>query len=168
MTKTINAAGGDYQGLPTTPIKHRGAKKHTGLNWDQVTANYMARGGQVDASVWPKHGKVVVVGGSANSSRANIHTFIENAEYDETASAAPMRVTRPKRKANPGSGRPSKLTPEQRIEIGRRYQAGESLTQLAKAYGVVVTTITNTLAALQIPTRNRVEAGKVTRERNAS
>jgi hypothetical protein len=148
MTTTINAAGGDYQGLPTTPVRHRGRKQHTGLDWDALTDNYTARGGQVDASVWPKaNGKVVIVGGTANSSKANIHTFTETDEYDEPQATKPAR---PKRTGNHPQ---AKLTLEQRPEIARRYRDGESLTVLAKAYGVAVTTIRNTLEREGVETR---------------
>lgn len=76
--------GDDHTGLPTRPVQYRGAKKHNGLDWDRINADYVARDGQVDASVWHK-GKVVIIGGSANSSRANMHTFTEASEYDEAA-----------------------------------------------------------------------------------
>lgn len=155
MTTTINAGGGDYQGLPTSAVKYRRTRKGSSIDWDRITADYIAAGGQVDASVWPNNGKVVVTGGSnARSSRVNVHTFTEASEYDEPA--APKRA------------QVGKLSPIQRQAIGNRYRDGESLNQLAKAYSVTVTTITKTLAALEIPTRNRAQAGKVTRERNAS
>jgi hypothetical protein len=153
MTTIINAAGGDYQGLPTTPVQYRGATKHAGLPWNRITEEYVARGGRVDDTVWPGHnGKVVVIAGNARSSGRNLHTFVEHDDYEEPAytepATAPMRVTRPKRPSTPG-----KLTLEQRAEIGRRYKDHESLTTLAKAYGVTVTTISKTIARQGIEAR---------------
>ena len=33
-------AGDDYQGLPTTPVRYRGAPKPIGIDWAKVTADY--------------------------------------------------------------------------------------------------------------------------------
>lgn len=157
-----HVGGGDYQGLPTTPVKYRDKPSRTGIDWDQVRETYLSNGGQVDDSVWHQ-GKVVVIGSnSARSSRANIHSFEEASEYNEPAAKPkpkPRRTTTPS-KTNPSA----KLTQDQRVQIGRRYRFGESLMELAKAYGVTVTTITKTLAAQGVPTRTRQEAGKVRRE----
>lgn len=144
--------GDDYTGLPTQPVKYRGARKGSSVDWDQIQADYIARGGQVDASVWPNHGKVVVIGGSANSSKANIHTFTEAEEYDEPTEA-PLRprskADYPRKPHRPNA----KLSDEQRAEIGRRYEAGEGLKILAAAYSVSVTTIVKTLANQGVQTR---------------
>lgn len=166
MTTTINAAGGDYHGLPTAPVQYRGRRQHTGLDWDALNEQYTARGGQVDASVWPKtNGRVVVLASNARSSSRNVHSFAEADEYDETASAAPMRVTRPTR----GGTQPgAKLTHEQRVTLGRRYTDGESLPELAKDYGVSVTLVAKILKALEVPTRSRIEAGKVRRAKRSA
>jgi hypothetical protein len=133
----INAGGGDYQGLPTTPVRYRSRSKASSIDWDQITEQYVAAGGQVDASVWPNHGKVVVIGGTANSSKANIHTFTEAGEYDEPAGAP---STRQKRKrtttATSSTRRVIKVPAEKRPEIARRYHEGESVPVLAKAYDV--------------------------------
>lgn len=137
-------AGDDYQGLPTTPVRYRGAPKPVGIDWDKVTADYLAAGGQVDASVWPKHGKVTIIGGSANSSKANIHTFTEATEHHEPA-AEPKQAKKPRaRKARTRktptatSAMPQvyQVQPEQRPEIARRYADGESMLALAAAYDV--------------------------------
>jgi hypothetical protein len=85
MTAIVNAGGGDYQGLPTSPVRHRGGRKAEGLPWDQINADYLARGGQVDAEVWPKtSGKVNVIGKQGNS-RHRLHTW-EEAVSDEVRS----------------------------------------------------------------------------------
>lgn len=143
--------GDDYTGLPTKPVKYRGKGVQSSVDWDQIQADYVARGGQVDATVWPAVGKVVVITGNANSSRANLHTFVEatDDEYDEPAE----RVRKPRgrqrdftRKAH----RPnSKLTDEQRAEIRRRRANGATLTVLADDYSVSVTTIVKTVKAGQ-------------------
>jgi hypothetical protein len=156
--------GDDYTGLPTQPVKYRGRRHGSSVDWDQIQADYIARGGQVDASVWPQHGKVVVVTGNARTSRANLHTFIE-AQDDDYAEPETVRKPRGRqRDFNRAPHRPkSKLTDAQRDEIGRRYSAGATVTELGPAYGVSTTTITKVLAALGIPTRNQLA-----RERNAS
>lgn len=157
-----HVGGGDYQGLPITAVKYRDKPSRTGIDWDQVRDNYLANGGQIDDSVWHQ-GKVVVIGSnSARSSRANIHSFEEVSDYTEPTTEPEAK---PRRKTTPSKTNPSaKLTPDQRVQIGRRYRFGESLMELAKAYGVTVTTITKTLAAQGVPTRTRQEAGKVRRE----
>lgn len=137
-------AGDDYQGLPTTPVRYRGAPKPVGIDWDQITENYLAHGGQVDASVWPKHGNVVIIGGSANSSKANIHTFTEATEYGEPA-AEPKQAKKPRARkprtrktatATSAMPRIYQVQPEQRPEIARRYAEHETIAGLAKAYDV--------------------------------
>lgn len=150
--------GDDHTGLPTRPVQYRGAKKHDGLDWDRINADYIARDGQVDASVWPKHGKVVIVGGSANSSRANMHTFTEASEHD--LPPAPKRGKKPRTKTatqskQTGQHPLAKLTDQQRTDIGRRYQAGESLSMLSKAYSVTVTTISKTINRQGIQARRQ-------------
>jgi hypothetical protein len=159
--------GDDYTGLPTRPLRYRGAPKPVGIDWDKVTADYIAAGGQVDASVWPRHGKVVVIGGSANSSKANIHTFTEATEYGEAQ--APKRT--PRRRSStpkPGYRPPEKLTVEQRITVGRRYTNGESLSELSRDYSVAVNTIVKTLKVLKVPTRSPAEAGRLRRQQGKS
>lgn len=140
--------GDDYHGLPTTPLRYRGARKGSSIDWDQINSDYIARGGQVDASVWPKHGKVVVIGdSSARSSRANLHSFVE-ATDDEYTEPDPARKPRSKADYQRKPYRPnSKLTDDQRIEIRRRRAAGETLTALATEYSVAVNTIVKTVKA---------------------
>ena len=140
--------GDDYQGLPTQTVRYRGKPKGSSIDWDQITENYIARGGQVDASVWPNHGKVVVIGGTANSSRANIHSFTEAEDGEYTEPANPARKPRSTADFKRKPYRPnSKLTDEQRAEIRRRRAAGETLTALAEAYSVAVNTIVKTVKA---------------------
>lgn len=163
-----HVGGGDYQGLPTKPVRYSGKSRRNGIDWDAISASYAAHGGESDPSVWPGYsGPVVIVGGSANSSRANIHTFVESDEYDEPKAPAP-RPKRAKRPANPGSGQPRKLTAEQRAQLGRRYHFGEGLLELSKAYDVSVTTVTNVLKELGVPTRSNGRPAKVRTEGVAS
>jgi hypothetical protein len=159
-------AGDDYQGLPTTPVRYRGAPKPIGIDWEQVTADYIAAGGQVDASVWPRHGKVVVIGGSANSSKANIHTFTEATEYGEPAAepkqAKKPRVRKPRTRkaATATSAMPQvyQVQPEQRPEIRRRYEQGESGPALARAYDVSEGSIRYAIEAAGGRLRSKSEA----------
>lgn len=155
--------GDDYEGLPTTPLRYRGARKGSSIDWDQINTDYVARGGQVDASVWHK-GKVVVIGDStARSSRANVHSFVEASEYDEPA--APGR-TRAKR---PTSTTPRKISvpAEQRPEIGRRYANGESTLALARAYGVSEGSIRYAIKKADVPIRSKAEASALARGRKS-
>lgn len=141
--------GDDYTGLPTTPLRYRGARKGSSIDWDQINTDYVARGGQVDASVWPKHGKVVVIGDStARSSRANLHTFVEATDDEYAEPTGPARKPRSKADYQRKPYRPnSKITDDQRTEIRRRRAAGETLTSLAQSYSVAVNTIVKTVKA---------------------
>jgi hypothetical protein len=162
---TINAGGGDWLDLPTTPIQHRGARKPEGLPWDRINEAYVASGGQVDAGVWPKHnGKVQVVGNRAL--RHGIHTFVEGAGYSEPA--ALKRAARPKKTATASKPREVKVKPEDRAEIARRYEAGESITALGKAYGVNDGSIGYAIRKMGVETRSRAEAWRMRREQGAS
>lgn len=157
--------GDDYEGLPTTPLRYRGARKGSSIDWDQINTDYVARGGQVDASVWHK-GKVVVIGDStARSSRANLHTFEEATEYDEPA--APKRTRTSK---TPTSTTPRKISvpAEQRPEIARRYTDGESVVALAKAYGVSEGSIRYAVQKAGVTIRSKAEAAALLRERSKS
>jgi uncharacterized protein (DUF433 family) len=160
-----HVGGGDYQGLPTTPVRHRGRRQGSSIDWDQITENYIARGGQVDASVWPKHGKVVVIEGGARSSSASMHSFVEadDSEYTEPAT----RTRRPK-PAPTSTPRVIKVPAEQRAEIGRRYAAGESTQALARAYGVSEGSIRYAIKKADVPMRSSKEAAALLRERNAT
>jgi hypothetical protein len=130
-----HVGGGDYQGLPTTAVKYRGATRRSSIDWDQITEQYVAAGGQVDASVWPQHGKVVVIGSnSARSSRANIHSFEEATEYKEPAAPKDKPAKKPRaRKKAATSAMPTiyQVQPEQRPEIRRRYEALETIADIA-------------------------------------
>lgn len=57
----------------------------------------------------------------------------------------------------------AKLTSQERRQVGDRYQAGESMPQLAEAYGVGVGTIERALTSLGIPRRSASEAGSLVR-----
>ena len=159
-----HVGGGDYQGLPTTPVRYSGRPKTSTIDWDQITENYVARGGQVDASVWPNHGKVVVIGGTANSSRANIHTFTEaegdDYEYDNSlAQPAPERG--PRRRNEP------LLSEADQRKVARRYRAGESIRSLGEAFNVTTSAIQTALRHQHEPTRSRNEMNR-RRTRSAS
>lgn len=139
--------GDDYQGLPTAPVRYRGAPKRCSIDWDQITADYIARGGQVDASVWHK-GKVVVIEGGARSSSASLHSFVEATDDEYAEPAQPARKPRSKADYQRKPHRPnSKLTDEQRAEIRRRRANGATLTVLADDYGVAINTIVKTVKA---------------------
>jgi uncharacterized protein (DUF433 family) len=168
-TGGVYIGGRDWdRGLPTpeAPARHQPRAKHTGLPWDQINADYTARGGQVDADVWPDAGKVTI-SGSNGMTRHRVHTWSESVDYSEPAPAATLQQAQANaaRKRNqPGA----KLNQEQRVTIGRRYQDGESLPELAKDYGVSVTTVSNTLKAIGISTRTRQAAGEVRRSRKVA
>lgn len=164
--------GDDYLGLPivgqriTRPSGYSGKPKASGLPWDQITDEYVARGGQVDASVWPKtSGPVVQVGGNANSSRANLHTFTEAVEYTEP-SAAPMRVRRPrpKRTATSATQRALKVPVEKRAEIADRYAKGETIPGLAVAYNVSAGSIRYAINKAGGTIRSKKEAAALYRD----
>ncbi|HEY3559722.1 MAG TPA: helix-turn-helix domain-containing protein [Kribbella sp.] len=163
--------GDDYHGLPTAPVVYGKKPSRTGIDWDQINADYIANGGQIDNTVWPKHGKVVVIKGNARTSSANLHTFTEaqDDEYAEPDVPAPKRAARTAKKParKPGYRPPLKLTLEQRATIGRRYQDGESLAELAKDYGVALNTISKTLATVGVPRRTRLEAGVIRRQKRS-
>lgn len=160
MTTIVNAAGDDYTGLPTQPVQYRGARKHTGLPWNELTEQYLARGGQVDASVWPKTGgRVVIVGGNANSSRANMHTFVEADEYDEPNTQVTPKV-------RPPQNQPLLSDTDQR-KVALRYRAGESIRALAAAFNVTTSAIQTALRHQGEPTRTTAEANRL-RTRSAS
>lgn len=129
--------GDDYHGLPTQPVKYRDKPSRTGIDWDKIRTDYVANGGQIDDTVWAT-GKVVIIGGSANSSSANIHTFQEAEEYDEPTPAVPNRAPRPKLER-------SKIDSEQRAVVARRYQGGATVLGLARDYGVSPRTIYSAL-----------------------
>ena len=119
---------------------------------------------------------------SANSSRANLPTFVEGDDYDEPEStpaqkravraAVQRQAPRPVRpKRTPTAAKPRtdiKITPEMRPEIARRYRAGETIPGLAKAYGVATGSIQFALRKENVRLRNRQEAGQLRRERRAS
>lgn len=165
MTTIQNAGGGDYTGLPTKPIKHRGRNLPEGLPWGQITDDYVAAGGQVDAGVWHAGPVRVVAAGRRGSDR--IHTFVEDERYAETASPAPKRVTRPVKKAAPRTPRAT-LTDAQRAEIAKRYVAGEHMPELAAAFGVGVGSVSWALKVHGVKTRSQAEARALAKTRNAS
>ncbi len=165
MTTIVNAAGGDYHGLPTEAVQYRGRRQHTGLDWDTLNANYTARGGQVDASVWPRNGKVVVVTSTARSSARNVHSFAETNDYQEPA--APKKQPRARKTSTSGVPRIYQVQPEQRPEIRRRYEQGESVPVLARAYDVSEGSIRYAIQAAGGRIRTRQEAAALIRGRGA-
>lgn len=105
--------------------------------------------------MWPQHGKVTVIGSnSARSSRANIHSFEEATEYKEPAAAEKPksaateqsfevfkrpRRSRAKKKTETATSvlpRIYQVQPEQRPELRRRYEAGETIADIALALNV--------------------------------
>jgi len=147
----INAGGGDWLDLPTTPIPHRSARKPEGLPWDRINEAYVASGGQVDAGVWPKHGgKVQVVGNRAL--RHGIHTFVEG-EGDRDNTLAQGTPKRP-------LGRPLLSEADQR-KVALRYRKGESKRGLADSLGVSLSAIQTALRHAGEPIRTRAEAQRV-------
>lgn len=148
MTATMNAGGGDWLDLPTQPIQHRGGKRPEGLPWAQITEDYVARGGQVDAGVWHQ-GKVQIVE-SGRRGKDRVHTYTERGGYQEPA--APVRPPRKRAAAKrtvPAAPKRS-LTDEQRAEIVERYAAGENMPSLARAYDVGVGSVAWALRHVKI------------------
>lgn len=154
--------GDDYEGLPTRPLKYRGTRKGSSIDWAKIDADYVARGGQVDASVWPNNGKVVIIGGSANSSKANIHTFTEatsdDFDYDNSLAQATPQQRRTVRK----------LSDDQCRAIALRYRNDQaSIRDLAEDYSVSTSAIHTALRFVGEPTRSVAEANRL-RTKSAS
>lgn len=172
MTTIQNAGGGDYTGLPTKPIKHRGRNLPEGLPWGQITDDYVAAGGQVDAGVWHTGPIRVVAAGRRGSDR--IHTFVEDERYAESASPAPKRGARHRKPVPPDSvaapaAKPrATLSDAQRAEIAKRYVAGEHMPELAAAFGVGVGSVSWALKVHGVKTRSQAEARALAKTRNAS
>lgn len=154
-------AGGVYiggrdwnRGLPSSeaPARHTARRaKRTGLPWDQITADYEARGGRVDAGVWPKtSGKVTVVGGEGMS-RHRVHTFAEadadDFDYDQPlANPAPAKTPRKTT---------ARLTSDQAAKVCTRYEDGASIRDLCTEFNVSHTAIQTALRNGGIQTRAR-------------
>jgi hypothetical protein len=77
---TLVSVDDRFHGLPTgnTPRTHRPAKKPTGLNWEQINAEYEARNGVRKDDIWEK-GKVVIAGRGSGYEQS----FVENTDYEE-------------------------------------------------------------------------------------
>lgn len=149
-----NAGGGDYQGLPTAPIKHRGRTLPEGLPWAEINEQYVASGGQVDAGVWGRTEKVrVIESGRRGSDR--VHTFAEREGYVEPA--APKAKRAPAKRATARRVKRS-LTDEQRAEIAKRYVAGESMPALVAAFNVGLGSIAWALKVHGVKSRKPVDA----------
>lgn len=148
-----NAGGGDYTGLPTKPIQHRTRTVPEGLPWDQLTDQYVAAGGQVDAGVWPKHnGKVTILGTQAKSHKL-LHTVIE-AEGDDYETT--LAQGEPKAAASR-----AQLTPAQQRTVALEYRQGGTIQGLADKHGVSFTAIRTALRKQNEPTRSRGEAQRL-------
>lgn len=159
---TINAGGGDYQGLPTTPIQHRGRQLPEGLPWQQITDEYVAAGGQVDAGVWHKGRVQIVQAGNRGSER--IHTFAIDDDYKPAAAPASKRGARHRKPVAADSKpapkpRTARLSDEQKREVATRYSGGDSMSVLSKVYGVPVSSINWALKQNGVKSRTPLEAG---------
>lgn len=64
-----------------------------------------------------------------------------------------MPKVRPVTEGTNRTGRPARLTDEQRLEIGRRYEEGQSYDQIKSALGVSSKTISDTARSLGLPMR---------------
>lgn len=171
MTTIQNAGGGDYTGLPTKPIKHRGRAIPQGLPWGELTDQYVAAGGAVDGTVWPKGRSQIVQAGRRGSDR--VHTFAIDDQYEETASPAPKRGARHRKPVQPdlvtaaaAKPRVTRLSDEQKREVAKRYSEDlDSMSVLAKVYGVPVSSINWALKQNGVKTRTPTEAGALRRAR---
>ncbi|MFC5268431.1 hypothetical protein ACFPJ1_40530 [Kribbella qitaiheensis] len=146
MTITQNAGGGDWFDLPTRPVQHRGNRKPEGLPWTELTEQYVARGGQVDAGVWHK-GKVQVVEGGGRG-KDRVHSYAIDGEYDDTntlANAVPAKVRNTTRV----------LDDAQQKQVCLRYRRGATLQECADAFGVSTTAIQTALRNNNEPVRPR-------------
>jgi hypothetical protein len=149
-----NAGGGDWLDLPTRPVQHRGRALPEGLPWGEITDQYVAAGGQVDAGVWGRTEKVrVIESGGRGSDR--VHTFAERSDYQETAAPKPKRA--PAKRATERRVKRT-LTDEQRAEIARRYVAGESMNTLSAAFGVGIGSISWAMKVHGVKSRTPVAA----------
>jgi hypothetical protein len=158
MTTIQNAGGGDWLDLPTTPVKHRGRATPQGLPWGEITDGYVAAGGQVDASVWGTvQGKVRIVGGEGMS-RHRVHTWVEGDTYQEPATPTRKPAARPRRAGAVQPGPTRRLDIDLRPEVARRYNEGETITELAKHYNVATGSITFALKKMGVQTRSPKEA----------
>lgn len=156
MTTIQNAGGGDWLDLPTRAVQHRGRAIPQGLPWGELTDQYVARGGQVDAGVWGKTDKVrVIQSGRRGSDR--VHTFAEREGYQETA-APKARAKRPAVKRATARRTKTTVTDEQRAEIAKRYINGESMNALSAAFKVGLGSVAWALKAHGVKSRTPVEA----------
>jgi len=151
-----NAGGGDWLALPTRPVQHRGRAIPEGLPWGEITEQYVASGGQVDAGVWGRTEKVrVIESGRRGSDR--VHTFSENEGYQESAAPKVKAKRAPAKRVTERRVKRT-LTDEQRAEIARRYVAGESMNALVAAFEVGLGSVAWALKAHGVKSRTPVEA----------
>lgn len=151
---TTNAGGGDWLDLPTRPVQHRGRTLPEGLPWAEITDQYVASGGQVDAGVWGRTEKVrVIQSGRRGSDR--VHTFVENGEYVEPV--APKAKRAPAKRLTERRVKVT-VTDEQRAEIAKRYVAGESMNALAAAFSVGLGSVAWALKVHGVKSRTPVAA----------
>ena len=146
MTTTTLAGGGDWLDLPTRPVQHRGNRKPEGLPWGEITDQYVAAGGQVDAGVWHKGNVQVVEGGGRGKDR--VHTYAIETDYDDTntlANSVPAKVRNTTRT----------LDDTQQKQVCLRYRRGASIRELAEALGVSATAIQTALRNNNEQTRPR-------------
>lgn len=151
-----NAGGGDWLDLPTRPVQHRGRTLPEGLPWGEITDQYVASGGQVDAGVWGRTEKVrVIESGRRGSDR--VHTFAERNDYQESAAPKPRPRRAPAKRATARRVKRT-LTDEQRAEIAKRYIGGESMNILSAAFEVGIGSIFWALKVHGVKSRTPIAA----------
>jgi uncharacterized protein (DUF433 family) len=160
-TGGVYIGGRDWdRGLPTpdAPARHQPRPKHTGLPWEQIDADYTARGGQVDADVWPNAGKVIVIGGEGLS-RHRVHSWVEaepeTFEYDQ-----PLANPTTTKSAKPGATT-AKLSPERAKRACARYRDGLTIQEVADEFLVSFTAIRTALKNHSEPIRDRVTSKQI-------
>jgi hypothetical protein len=158
MTAT-NAGGGDWLDLPTRPVQHRGRRLPEGLPWGEITDQYVASGGQVDAGVWPKHSGTVRLVESGKRGADRVHTIEERtADYDSLLTQGTPTVA---------SNRAA-LAPAKQRDVAFLYRRGATIAGLADAFGVSVTSIRTALKNTNEPIRSRNEAQRARRAQEES
>lgn len=154
-----NAGGGDWLDLPTRPVQHRGRTLPEGLPWGEITDQYVAAGGQVDAGVWPKHGGQVRLVQSGSRGADRVHTVEERtADYD-----SPLAQGAPTVASNRAA-----LSPAKQRDAAFLYRKGATIAGLADVFGVSVTSIRTALKNTNEPIRSKNEAQRARRAQEAS
>lgn len=150
-------AGGDYQGLPTEPVRYRGREHQSTINWVAIDAEYIANGGAVDPTVWPEaSGKVFMVGTKSRNHR--ILSTREEANGDGYQHDNVLAHEKPKQR-----GTTRHFTDDQCREIALKYRNSTQVTirSLADEYGVSTSAIHTALRHVGEPTRSVAEANRL-------